>query len=503
MSHTASIPILARIHRHHDALAITDSNGHYTYKDLLSAAHRIAGHLLQGESDLNETNVAFMATPGFDYTTTLLGIWAAGGIAVPLCIEHPVAESRYVLEDTGAEFLITSTDFESRFTDLAGELGLKTSTVEDALAAPAKDFLEVTPDRRAMILYTSGTTSRPKGVVTTHNNITKQIESLITAWGWSENDRILLFLPLHHVHGIINVLCCSLWAGATCDVLPKFDAHAVWQHITSGKLTLHMAVPTIYVKLIAAFNEASADQQTIYSEAASKLRLIVSGSAALPVTVLEKWETITGHTLLERYGMTEIGMALSNPLNGERRPGFVGAPLPGVTAALFDEQGAPVTEEGQQGEICIQGETVFNEYWHKEEATANSFRDGWFMTGDIAIIDNGSYKILGRNSVDIIKSGGYKISALEIEEVLHTHPVIQECAVVGVPDDEWGERVSVAVVTDADTELELADLKTWASDKLAKYKIPSLLLTLDELPRNVMGKVTKKKITELFEQETS
>jgi len=220
------------------------------------------------------------------------------------------------------------------------------------------------------------------------------------------------------------------------------------------------------------------------------------------VSVLEQWESITGHTLLERYGMTEIGMALSNPLHGERRPGFVGMPLPGMTAVLMDEEGVEIESEGTQGEICVHGDTVFNEYWGREEATREAFRDGWFLTGDIAVRDKGSFRILGRNSVDIIKSGGYKISALEIEEVLRTHPGIQECAVVGVPDDEWGERVSAAIAA-TDEPIELDALKEWAGDKLAKYKIPTRLLTLEELPRNVMGKVTKKAVVQLFENEAA
>jgi malonyl-CoA/methylmalonyl-CoA synthetase len=261
-----------------------------------------------------------------------------------------------------------------------------------------------------------------------------------------------------------------------------------------------MAVPTIYVKLISAWNAASSDRQQLYSQAASKLRLMVSGSAALPVSVLEQWKSITGQTLLERYGMTEIGMALSNPLHGERRPGFVGTPLPGVEVMLADEEGCRIEDERVEGEICIHGETVFKEYWANEEATRRAFRDGWFLTGDISVIEGGAYKILGRKSVDIIKSGGFKISALEIEEVLRTHPDIQECAVVGVPDDEWGERVSAVVIPVTGRSIALEKLRKWAVDKLAKYKIPSDLLVVEELPRNVMGKVMKPAVRKLFQR---
>ncbi len=312
-----------------------------------------------------------------------------------------------------------------------------------------------------MILYTSGTTSRPKGVVTTHANIAAQIVSLVEAWDWSSDDRIVLFLPLHHVHGIINVVSCALWSGATCEMMPRFEAHAVWERIADGNLTLFMAVPTIYVKLIAAWESSSPERRAVLSHACARLRLMVSGSAALPVSTLERWKEISGHTLLERYGMTEIGMALSNPLRGERVPGSVGTPLPSVEVQLVGESGEPVVP-GTPGEIEVRGPSVFTEYWGNPDATRNAFRDGWFRTGDTAVVENGVYRILGRTSIDILKTGGHKVSALEIEETLRQHPAVAECAVVGVPDPEWGERVAAALVLHDGTALDLPSLRAWA-----------------------------------------
>ena len=360
--------------------------------------------------------------------------------------------------------------------------------------------LNVANDRRAMILYTSGTSSRPKGVVTTHANITAQIESLVEAWEWSADDRILLCLPLHHVHGIINVVSCALWAGATCEMLPRFDANAVWECIATGSLTLFMAVPTIYMKLIAAWDAASPERRNVLSKGCAGMRLMVSGSAALPVSTLARWKEISGHTLLERYGMTEIGMALSNPLLGERVPGSVGKPLPGVEVQLVGEDGKPVTP-GTAGEIEVRGPGVFSEYWDNPEATRASFRAGWFRTGDTAVVEQGVYRILGRTSIDVLKTGGHKVSALEIEEVLREHPAVAECAVVGVPDAEWGERVAVAAVLNKGQFLDLPSLRTWALKLLAAYKVPSRLLVLDALPRNAMGKVMKPSLVELFQSE--
>lgn len=493
--------ILSRAEKHADRLAVVDEAGEHTYAELVSAARRVAGHLLENERDLEESRIAFMAPPGFEYVVTLWGIWSAGGIAVPLCVQHPAEEIAYVLEDADVGQAIASSEFVERLEPLAAAQKARFLALPQVLGPMEKPLPNVEAGRRAMILYTSGTTSRPKGVVTTHANTAAQIECLVNAWGWVPDDRILHVLPLHHVHGIINVLSCALWSGATCEMLPKFDAGRVIERISRGGLTLFMAVPTIYVKLIAAWRELPDDKQRRFADACSKMRLMVSGSAALPVSVLEQWKSITAHTLLERYGMTEIGMALSNPLHGERRPGFVGTPLPGVEVFLADEQGNAISDDGVQGEICVRGAMVFKEYWRKEEATRTAFRDGWFLSGDIAVVERGAYRIQGRSSVDIIKSGGYKISALEIEEVLLRHPDIRECAVVGVADEEWGERVSAAVVVEPEKSIQLAELREWAADKLAKYKMPSRLMLLEELPRNVMGKVTKQKVKTLFESD--
>jgi malonyl-CoA/methylmalonyl-CoA synthetase len=299
------------------------------------------------------------------------------------------------------------------------------------------------------------------------------------------------------VHGIVNILGCALWAGGVCEFLAPFEPNAVWNRMAAGGLTLFMAVPTIYARLLAAWEAADDSLRARWSDGARGLRLTVSGSAALPVPLLERWRAATGHVLLERYGMTEIGMALSNPLAGERRPGSVGLPLPGVDVRLVDESGAGVPA-GTPGEIEVRGESVFREYWARPEATRESFRDGWFRTGDVAVIEAGYWRILGRQSVDIIKSGGYKVSALEIEDVLRQHPEIRDCAVVGIPDDEWGERVAAAIVPGSGDGPTLEILREWAAARLAKYKLPTRMRLVDDLPRNAMGKIVKARVKELF-----
>jgi malonyl-CoA/methylmalonyl-CoA synthetase len=493
------IPLIAQVQTNNTLrTAIIDSRKSYTYQDLLDASAKIATTLLDGKNDLAEARVAYLVPSAFEYPAMQWGIWRAGGIAVPLCTMHPANELAYAIEDSGASIIVAHPQYADILRPIAENLKRRFLTTDEVMTVTPRALPDVSPERGAMIVYTSGTTSKPKGVLTTHENIAAQINSLIEAWGWMHDDHILLFLPLHHLHGIINVLCSALWAGAVCEMLPRFEAEKVWDRLREGGPTLFMAVPTIYARLVKSWNSASAPDQQAMTIACKKLRLMVSGSAALPVSTLEEWRGISGHTLLERYGMTEIGMALSNPLHGERRPGHVGSPLPDVEVRLVDDKNQ-ILPDGEQGEIQVRGKTVFREYWQRPEATKEAFVDGWFKTGDVAICENNVYRILGRNSVDIIKTGGFKVSALEIEEVLRTHESIEQCAVVGAPDPEWGERVSAAVILWEGKFLDLEALREWAKEHLAVYKVPSRLLILDELPSNAMGKVVKPEVTKLFE----
>ena len=350
-----------------------------------------------------------------------------------------------------------------------------------------------------MILYTSGTTGSPKGVVISHASIQAQVESQSEAWGWSADDRILLHLPLHHVHGIVNVLTCALWNGAVCEVLPRFNAIDVWERLSRAEVTLYMGVPTTYLRLADTWKQADPETRAAWTAGARACRLMVSGSAALPIPTLERWEEITGQRLLERYGMTETGMILSNPLEGERRAGWVGSPMPGIKVRLVDDEGnAPQT--GSPGEVQVRGPTVFDAYWERERETATSFtEDGWFKTGDLAEADEGgSHRILGRADQDIVKTGGEKISALEIEGVLRSHADVVDCAVVGIEDEEWGERVCAAVLPGTSAGLAPEELVRFARERLAPYKVPKEVLIVSRLPRNAMGKVTKAAVKELF-----
>jgi len=491
------ISLINQVGKYGEKTAIVVGEKQYSYQELLAASSSFAGDLLADTDDLHEARVGYMVNPGFDYVKVQWGIWQAGGVAVPLCLTHPLPSLQYVIEDTNATIVVVSPEYAPILDELCREKSIRmivlgTETIKENVVLPVIDIT-----RRGLILYTSGTTNKPKGVVTTHKNLEAQVSTLIKAWEWTSADHIICVLPLHHVHGIINVVSCSLLSGAICEFLPSFSAEGIFNLFLQGKLNVFMAVPTIYFKLIAFWEMQPKEKQEELTVCMKKFRLMVCGSAALPITVMEKWEHISGQILLERYGMTEIGMAISNPYNGERRPGHVGVPLPGVNIRLVDEQNHDVVPD-QPGEILINGDNVFLEYWNRPNATEESFVDGrWFKSGDIAIIEDGYYRIMGRNSVDIIKSGGYKISALEIEEVLRTHNLITDCAVVGIDDDEWGELIVAALVV-SDDSIDLKELNKWLREKMAAYKTPRKYLLVKELPRNAMGKVTKNDVKKLF-----
>ena len=490
------------VNNHHTALVAGDET--ISYSQLYEQVERFACGLLATRADLQEQSVAMFLPASFEYVIAMHGIWRAGGIAVPLNVHSAVSELDHYLLTAQVKTLITSAQYLESLRPLADELGIELVLVSEVLVS------EVLPDgagcalpildetRRAMMLFTSGTTNKPKGVVTTHGNVAAQITTLLAAWHWSGDDVIPLFLPLHHVHGIINVLNCALASGATVYLYEGFDAEKICQQVAANTFSVFMAVPTVYVKLLQYFDGLPKSQQEAIVAGFAQMRLNISGSAACPVKLFEQWRQLTGQVLLERYGMTEIGMGLSNPYDGERRAGHVGQPLPGVTLALFDENNQIIESENTPGEIRLKSASVFLEYWQNPQATAQSFVDGWFCTGDVAVLVDGYYRIMGRASIDIIKSGGYKLSALEIEGALLLHPSIKEVAVIGVEDETWGEKVvAFLVLNDGADELTLAALKSWCDGRMSAYKIPKQLHIVESLPRNAMGKVTKPQLKSL------
>ncbi len=480
----------------HSKVALVEGSDTTTYADLHNRINCMATGLLGDKDDLDEERIAFLMPASLDYVTMLFGVWRAGGIAVPLNVSSAIPELEHALTCAEVTRVVANGEYAEKIAELCSRLNIELKSVSDIMGDSSGQLPELSLNRRAMILFTSGTTNKPKGVVSTHKNIWAQITTLIEAWSWDYEDSIPLFLPLHHIHGIINVLCCGLWAGATVSLFPKFDMEAILDEVANHRYNVFMAVPTIYVKMIQHFESLEDSQLKAITDGFRKMRLNISGSAACPVKVYNQWLELTGQVLLERYGMTEIGMAISNPYDGERRAGAVGIPLPGVEVSLFDDDNNVITEEDKPGEIRIKGDNVFLEYWGNQEATEGSYHDGWFCTGDVAVKENGYYRIMGRSSVDIIKSGGYKLSALEIEGTLLTHEDIAECAVIGAPDEMWGEAVIAFIGLKPGKTMEYDVLKAWCDGKMSAYKIPKQIVIIDALPRNAMGKVTKPALKE-------
>uniref|UniRef100_A0A8C8VKR9 Malonate--CoA ligase ACSF3, mitochondrial n=1 Tax=Pelusios castaneus TaxID=367368 RepID=A0A8C8VKR9_9SAUR len=532
-------PIFSRALAFGDKIAIIDQNGEHTYRDLYAQSVRLSQQICAvlncSSRDLKEERISFLCPNDASYVIAQWASWMSGGVAVPLYRKHPLQELEYFIHDSLSSLVIAAEEYVRNITPTAEKLGIPVLPllkcgVSGCTSDKAVEEVPLATDcpewknRGAMIIYTSGTTGRPKGVLSTHQNVQAVVTGLVDKWEWTEEDVILHVLPLHHLHGVINKLLCPLWVGATCVMFPEFSAQMVWEKFlnpTPPRINVFMAVPTIYSKLMEHYDKHFSQphvQDSIHATCRDNIRLMVSGSAALPVPVLERWKNITGHTLLERYGMTEIGMALSNPLHGVRIPGSVGTPLPGVEVCIAteslreegpsyiihaqgDERDTKVTPglDGKEGELFVRGPTVFREYWNRPEETKEAFTpDGWFKTGDTAVYKEGTYWIRGRTSVDIIKSGGYKISALEVERHLLAHPSIVDVAVIGPPDMTWGQRVSAVVKLKAGETLSLEELRNWARESMALYTMPTELFLVEQIPRNQMGKVNKKQLLKHF-----
>jgi len=487
------LKVFTQANLYENRIAIESENKEYSYKYILDKSDLIASFLLGKRSDLLEQRIGILVNPNIDYVTILWGIWKSGGVAVPLSLSATENELKHYISDSGINIIISSKSCEQK-QNIPNIDDLELINIENLETHRKTPLPKLSLERRAMIIYTSGTTNKPKGVVSTHKNIEAQITALTEAWHWNKEDHIPLFLPLHHIHGIINSLCCPLFVGAKTTMLESFNVDHICKEVSSKDFTVFTAVPTIYFSLIDKL-ETSNDKNII--NGFRKMRLMMSGSAALAPEIHKKWKKLTGQELLERYGMTEVGMALSNKIDGERRPGSVGIPLPGVEIKLEDDEGKIIINEGEAGQVMIRGPQVFLEYINLSEKTKDSFKEGWFLTGDVALLEKGYFRLLGRDSIDVIKSGGYKISALEIEDTLLRHPNIKECAVIGKKDDKWGEIVVSAIVI-REKELSIEEVQKWCSKRLSGYKIPRIIKIIKELPKNSMGKITKIKLKKLF-----
>lgn len=415
--------------------------------------------LLHGRGVAPGDRVAVELPRGPELLPAHLAALACGACVVPINPALPAADRARVLERARVAALLEH---------------------EDERPAAGGAVSLAAHDGPALLIFTSGTTGEPKGVPHTRANLEANLDALARTWALRPGEPLLHTLPAHHVHGLVLALYGSARIGMPIFLMPRFDAARALHALARHEIGVFMGVPTMYHRMCGAAE---------VPEAFPRMRVFVSGSAPLSPDDFAAFEARFGFAPLERYGLTETLIVTSNPLEAERIPGTVGRALPGTEVRLAPD-----------GEIEVRGPGVMHGYWEDAGADALSFRDGWFRTGDVALREDGSYRILGRNSVDIIKTGGYKVSALEIEEVLRTHPALRECTVVGVPDPDWGERVCAAVICRDPAPLTLEALRAWAKERLAPYKVPSRLLVVEALPQNVMGKVTKPAVKALFEE---
>jgi malonyl-CoA/methylmalonyl-CoA synthetase len=437
----------------------------FTFGEIDARAARMA-NALAARGFVEGDRLAVQLANCVELIDLFLACTRLGVMFVPVNVLYKEREISHILTDAEPRLFVTAENL-AELTRLE--------------AAPAR-LPVLSGDSPAGIVYTSGTTGASKGAVLTHNNFAANALNLLTCWQITAADRFLLALPLFHVHALGNGLHCWLMSGCRMRLLERFDYRKATAEFLDFQPTLFFGVPTMYVRLLGAEPAAA-------REIGSRMRLFVSGSAPLPAQVLEEFRSLFGHTILERYGMTETMMNISNPYAGERRPGSVGLPLPGVSARILNGEGQPVAD-GETGELYLRGPNVFGGYWRREEATQTAFLDGWFRTGDLAVrSQDGYYTLCGRRS-DLIISGGFNIYPREIEEFLMEQPEVAEAAVTGRPDRVRGE-VPVAYIVPRGGPLDAAGLERRCRDKLASFKIPRAFVAVQALPRNALGKVQK------------
>ncbi|PXX68818.1 fatty acid CoA ligase FadD36 [Nocardia tenerifensis] len=450
--------------------AVTIDGVTLSRSDLLGAATSVAERVARAE------RVAVLAKPTVTTVLAVVGCLIAGVTVVPVPPDSGTAELAHILADSGAQAWLGEAPEGS-------ELPVVPVRVH---ARSWHTYPEPDAATPAFVLYTSGTTGLPKGVVLNRGAIAAGLDALADAWAWTANDVLVHGLPLFHVHGLILGVLGPLRVGSPLVHTGKPTPQAY----AAARGTLYFGVPTVWSRIV---EDPDAARQL------AGARLLVSGSAPLPVPVFERLRELTGHAPIERYGMSETMITLSTRADGERRPGWVGTPVRGVRTRLRDESGADVAHDGESiGGLQVSGPMLFDGYLDRPDATAESWtEDGWFKTGDVAAIDaDGFHRIVGRESVDLIKSGGYRIGAGEVETVLLGHPDVAEAAVVGLPDPDLGQRIVAFVVLRGGAAGSIEqDLIGHVAEQLSVHKRPREIRVVDALPRNAMGKVQKKRLT--------
>ncbi|WP_035130469.1 AMP-binding protein [Conexibacter woesei] len=471
--------LLPPLHDPSGRRAVRFPDGELSYAELRARADAVATALGDGSG----APVAVWAEPTLATVVGVVGALAAGRAVLPISPRAGEGELGHIVGDARPDVLLAPGDAEIAL-DLPR---LDPLALEPAPAAATPPAAEVPDSAAALVIYTSGTTGPPKGVVLSRGALAANLDALAELWGWTGDDEVVQALPLFHVHGLVLGVLGPLRRGGSVTHLGRFDAQAVAAALASGG-TMLFAVPTMYHRLAAV-----AAEDTAVAQALGGARLLVSGSAALAAELHDRLTELTGQAVVERYGMSETLM-IASTLPGAPQPGRVGFAVPGVEIELRDDDGAPVpADDATVGAVWVRGPSLLSEYLNLPEASASALRDGWFETGDLGTFDAArSLRLVGRRSTDLIKSGGFRIGAGEIEGALLEHPAVDQAAVLGLPDDDLGERIVAWIVPAAGAERDPDALIAHVAQQLAPYKRPREVRYVDDLPRNAMGKVQKR-----------
>jgi len=454
-----------------------------TFGDVDTRANRMANELAS-RGLMRGDRLCVHLVNRVEFIDLFLACARLGVVMVPINILYRERELRHIVTDAEPKAVVVEPKSDARYPDSAPLWEVPALSAAAASRERMRPVVPVTGSDPALIVYTSGTTGTAKGAVLSHDNLAANGTTLTSAWRITDADRYLAMLPLFHVHGLANGLHSWLISGCRMRLLERFDHRATPRVMTDFKPTLVFGVPTVYVRMLDPSVLSDDQAGTIGASA----RLFVSGSAPLPAHVHDAFRARFGHTILERYGMSEALMITSNPYDGERRPGSVGPPLPGVFARIVDENGEALGDD-EVGEVEVRSPHLFSEYWRRPDATAAALHDGWFRTGDVGVRSaDGYYSLRGRRG-DLIISGGFNIYPREIEDVLLENPRVREAAVVGAPDDLRGEVPIAYVVSDG--EPDAGALEAACRAQLASFKVPRAFVRIDALPRTALGKVQK------------
>lgn len=485
------MPFLSQLIGHPaERIAIVDVEGEHTYGALVEQASVLASVIQKKTAPQTSPRVAFLAGRQASTAVALLAIWLADAVAVPLDPLMSLPEWQWRLQELDIKTLLFPPCLRAEACCLAHSS--KLALIETSETNGESAALKIAdPENSALILFSNRGGGRPVPVVHSFNSLAAQVQTQGKTWHWQPEDRLLHVLPLSNYHGLINGLLGAMASGSCCELLEMFKVETIWNRLGSGNISLFMAVPTMYQYLLDYWNKRSHQEKSGWIKGVRKLRQSIVGPHSVAASTRRQWEEVTGTKLYFRYGMTECGLILQSTLNGQTHSGIQGAPVPGVSLRLVNTVGHE--SEGIMGELEVRGSQLFSEYFGYPDLTRKNYNHGWFRTGVLAVKKEDVYCLLGQRDLDVIETGGYKVSAKEVETLLESYPGISESAVIGVPCDHWGEAICAFIVPSSG-QLSISELKSWLASILPSYKVPARLEMQAGLPRNTTGVVDKQQL---------